>query len=553
MAVKVKDKFATLVCEEREGYKQDRAELDQTSQVVAEYTIPRKATFYQKDNRGLDRERRILDSTAARALEMFAAFMWSHLNNPTHQWAQFFPEGAHQDNDKALRDMPASHRKWLETASEITVRRLTTGKSDLYALLHENYLDLGWHGTGCMFIEEDTEIKWGFKSRGFHMKDIYPDESECGRIDKVIRDFRLTTRQAMQRWPNAGDDLRAVTQGNRGPREKNDFMHIVFPRTDSNLLSALSGSGFRVPSRFRWISAWVSEADNRTLQVGGFNEFPYVVNRWMKMTDDVYGRAPAHTVLGDILMVNQVSDSFLRGAEKLVDPPLIVPDGGLVSPIRMFPGGVTTTDGEQDIRPLLPPGASRIEMGDHVIKSRQEAIREGFFVPLFISPDNPVKTATQVLQEADERNQATSPMVMRQQNELFEPILRRAFHSLYRRRAFPTPPEGLDVKNLTIRYLSPIVTSVKQMEALSMMRMFETIAPFAGVPGGEELFDNFDLDEVARVAHNASGSPARILVGIAQRDKERAARREAEVAQAQADQLPELLKAGAAVQKARQG
>lgn len=233
-----------------------------------------------------------------------------------------------------------------------------------------------------------------------------------------------------------------------------------------------------------------------------------MVPRWYKTRGELYGRSPAMTALPDIRMVNQMSATILRGAEKIVDPPLVIPDGGLVSPARLFPGGITYSEGTVEIKTLIPPGTSRIETGNQLLEQRQQSIREAFFTPLFVTPDSPVKTATQVLQEVDERNRAVSPMLVRVQSELFFGLIRRVYNLLLRAGRIPDPPEEMAGDDLTVEYVSPLIASQRQMEALSTVRLYEMMAPWYGLDKG--IGDHVSIDRLWPVILMGSGAPAQI-------------------------------------------
>jgi hypothetical protein len=245
------------------------------------------------------------------------------------------------------------------------------------------------------------------------------------------------------------------------------------------------------------------------MHVGVYEEFPYMVPRWLKVRNDPYGRGPGTKVLPDVRMVNRMFETILRGAEKLVDPPLLIPDGGLISPLRLFPGGISFSEGNVKPEALIPPGASRIEMGNELLFRKQRDVERGFFVQLFQTEDTPVKTATQVLQEVDERNRAVSPMLVRQQAELFHPLVKRIFGILARLGRIPPLPDVIQETRVSVEYLSPLTGSQVQIEALGLVRLMETAAGWAQVD--EAIFDIFDGDEVAKVLHAGSGAPMRVL------------------------------------------
>ena len=484
--------------EQRERSK--RSELEGLWQRIGRYVIPRRATFTEEVSAGVERNRSVLDSTAPRSLELFAAFLHTLLNNPATQW---FKIKVADDNKKLNEDTTV--RKWLESSEKRMLSSMSSQAANLYPHLHQVYLDLGAFGTSCLYVEADVENL--IRIRAYHMADVVITESHTGFVDGVYRQFNMTPRQAKQRWPDRslGKAIDNVTGKDMDKDVR--FIHAVFDVQDSELGPLLTKKLLSRGAPFA--SIWINALDNQKVGEGTFEEFPYMVPRWYKVRGDVYGRSPAMTVLPSIQMVNRMKETILRGAEKLVDPPLLLPDGGLVSPIRLYPGGISFSEGPVKPEALIPPGASRIEMGNALLEKAQEAIRDGFFVPLFITPGSPVKTATQVLQEVDVRNRAVSPMLINTQSELFHPFIQRVFNIHLRGGLFDELPAELVDKAIDIEYISPLTASQQQMEGLSVLRLFEGLAPWSEVDPG--VFDGFDTDDVAKVLHKASGAPASIL------------------------------------------
>ena len=46
------------------------------------------------------------------------------------------------------------------------------------------------------------------------------------------------------------------------------------------------------------------------------------------------------TALPDVKMLNEMSKTTIKAAQKQVDPPLLVPDDGFILPVRTVPGGL---------------------------------------------------------------------------------------------------------------------------------------------------------------------------------------------------------------------
>ncbi len=510
---RARDQLAVALVQQEAHLRGERATSEALWQNVAELVIPRRASFQEEVVPGVERNRKILDSTAARSLELFASFIHTLLNNPSVTWIKIGVSSAPELNDRMLV------RKWLEASGDIIMTDLAGPQANIYSHLHQVYLDLGAFGTAVLFLDAGPDGR--LRVRYHHLAKAVMAENAFGIIDTLHLTETFTPRQAQQKWP--GLDLGKSVEKAKGKdvHKPLRFIHSVFPNTDAvaGLLPArvrLSGAPFA--------SSWTNAADNITIQTGAFEEFPYITPRWYKSRGEIYGRSPAMTVLPDIRMVNTMSDTILRGAEKIVDPPLLLPDGSLISPVRMFSGGITFSDGAVKPESLIPPGTARIEVGNDLLQRRQEAIREGFFVPLFATPESPVKTATQVLQEADERNRAVSPMLVRTQEELHQKLATRSFNILDRQGRLPPMPPALQGHTLKIEFVSPLTASQKETEGLSTMRLFEAMAAWAQFDAG--IFDGVDIDVVRDILHQATGAPAKLARSRADIERLRGARQE---------------------------
>lgn len=538
--------LAKFAFDEDKRLREERAIWDPLFQEISRLVIPRKATFTEStETAGLERNRHVLDSTAPRALELFAAFISSTMTNPSTEWLKLMVKG-----DRELNKQQAV-KEHLEVMNRITMDELASETTNVYPHLHSTYFDLGSFGQGVLHSgDSDGELRY----RNFHLADCVWDTAEDGRPDTMYRQFQFTPRKAEQRWDMEAlhpDMQRLLREHSKRVNQETRWLHVAVPTTD-RATAALMSPGVREQTG-NWFEYYVDIKNKHVIAPIVDDTFTYHIPRWYVERNEKMGRSPAMTVLPDIRMVNRMKATLLRGAEKLVDPPLVMRDGALMSPVRLFPGGITFTEGDVTPQPLIPPGASRIEIGERLIERSQDIIREGFFVPLFLTESTPVKTATQVLQESGERNRAVSPMLIRLQAEFYHPLIRRAVTKLDQQGKYPEMPAELQGVELEIEYQSPLVGAAREMEGLAMLRFFELIGPLAGVDPG--VFDLIDSDEYTKTAHSAAGAPAKILRKTAAVKKLRAARaaqqqQEQALQQAQvtADSTAKLLKAGASGQ-----
>jgi hypothetical protein len=508
-----------------EQLRTDRASEEALWREVYEFILPDKSQFSVNVSDGIQRQRDLLDSTATRALEMFSSFLFTTLNNPSTQWIEVSAVDAPPDLAKS-----ASFRKALADTQRGVQDWMVSGQSGLYDALHEAYMDFGSIGNAAV---HGFLVGSNYRAMAKHMADVVFDEDAFGMLSAAFVRYHWTNEQVAQKFGEAAllrkgeDTLDAESMHKRRMEPgRQCYVHAVFPASPVrySLAAALPKSEIGAA----YASVWVRQDDGEVVpgSITPSNTQEYAVGRWSRTKNRRLGRGPGVNALPDIRMVNRISAAIVRASEKLNDPPMAVKDGSLLSPLRLFSGGVTYYDGDQPPTALLPPGASRVDVGDALLQTRQEAIQQAFFTPLFMNPDSPVRSATEILQLTDERNRAVGPMLTRVQTELFVPIVARALDLADQVGALPDLPPELEDVRLRIQYRSPLTASQRQIEALGVSRLFEASAPWAQVDPG--VMDPFDIDKIADVLHAGSGAPVEILRTAQQVKQLRAARAEAQ-------------------------
>jgi len=301
----------------------------------------------------------------------------------------------------------------------------------------------------------------------------------------------------------------------KDPHKEFTCIHAVEPRDGFNPNSKLARD-------MPWMSAYILEEEKIILDISGFNEFPFMAPRWTKTAGEVYGRSPAMTSLPDIKMVNEMSKTVIKAAQKATDPPLMVPDDGFMLPLRTIPGGLNYyRAGTQDVVKPLMDGV-RPDIGLDFIESRRQHILKTFHVDWMQMREGPAMTATEVLQRQEERMRLMGPMVGRLQFELLGPMIDRVFAIMNRRKMLPTAPQELQGKTLRIDYVSPVARAQKTQQLFSFTRLIETMTPLAQIK--PDIFDNLNADGTVRWAHKLLDAPSETLHSEEEVAKSRQAR-----------------------------
>lgn len=475
--------------------KQIRSPWESLWQDCTDMVNPRRGDFNVSRSQG-DRSRydRVYDSTAPLANEQLAAGLHGYLTAPSETWFNLILErmGAKEASDQVI--------EYLQEVVEIMFRDVFhSPNSNFGSMIHELYLDLGSYGTGVMYIEDRPGKPINFRT--YHLAECFVAESAEGTVDTLYRQYKHTGRQLVQLYKDVLPE-KFIENVYKDPHKEYTCIHAVEPRDSFNPSSKLAKD-------MPWMSAYVLEEEKLVLSLGGFNEFPYMVPRWTKTAGEVYGRSPAMTAMPDIKMVNEMSKTVIKAAQKATDPPLLVPDDGFMLPLRTIPGGLNYyRSGTQDtVKPLVE--GIRPDIGLEFIDSRRQHILKTFHVDWMQMREGPSMTATEVLQRQEERMRLMGPMVGRLQFELLGPMIDRVFNILARRKMLPQPPQDVEGRTLRIDYVSPVARAQKTQQLFNFTRLLESIVPLANVK--PDVFDNIDADGTVRWAAKLLDVPTATL------------------------------------------
>jgi hypothetical protein len=243
-----------------------------------------------------------------------------------------------------------------------------------------------------MFIEEDAEDVVRFSTR--HIGEIYISENNKGKIDTIFRKFKISARSAVTQFGANNVSSKLLGVANKNPFEEVELLHVVYPRDTFDPKK-------KDAKNMQYASVYIEIDSKEQISESGFNEFPYVVPRYLKASFEIYGRSPAMTALPDVKMLNEMCKTTIKAAQKQVDPPLLVPDDGFILPVKTMPSGLNFyRSGTRDRIEPLNIGANN-PLGLNMEEQRRNAIRDTFYVNQLMMQNGPTMTATEVVQRND--------------------------------------------------------------------------------------------------------------------------------------------------------
>ena len=458
-------------------------------QELADYMLPEKSDIVRKRSRGEKRSENIFDSTSQLAVDLLSSALHGMLTSGATPWFHLDMKDENIGRDDEVRE-------WLESSSMSMMRAFN--RSNFETEVHGMYVDLVVFGTGCMFIEmEDKTLR--FSTR--HISEFFIQENQFGLVDTVFRKYKSPVRQVIQRFglDNVTEYIKKKFE--QKPDEEVELLHVVLPRMNRN---PDKPDNQNMP----FASFYIDMETKQFLSIGGFEEFPYVVPRFLKSTGEIMGRSPAMTALADVKMLNLMSKTIIQAAQKQIDPPLLVPDDGFILPVRTQPGGLNFfRSGTRDTISPLNTGAN-IPIGLNMEQQRREAIRSAFYVDQLLSGTSPNMTATEVVQRQEERMRVIGPVLGRLMNEMLKPLIDRVFSLMLRNEMLAIPPEILQGRDIDIEYVSPLAKVQKSTSLNSTMKALEILLPLSqSLPVGDHL----DADGLVRHVTDSLGVPKSVL------------------------------------------
>ena len=516
------DDLVTRIITKQESLKSYRTPWENLWQDCGEYVNPNRGDFstirYRADTARYDK---IYDTTAPLANENLASGLHGFLTSPSQRWFSLSTFDDEINEEYQVKE-------WLNKTTNILYDRVfNIPESNFNSQAHELYLDLGSFGTAVMMVQDNPGS--GISFRTFHLADCYIQENDSGFVDTLYRKYKRTGRQLMERFGDAVPE-KIIKISQKDPYREFEVIHAVEP-------SETYGDPIKKPTKKAFKSCYVLLEEKTLLEEGGFDEFPYMVPRWSKVAGEIYGRSPSMTSLPDIKMVNAMMKTIIKAAQKITDPPLLVPDDGFILPVRTVPGGLNFyRSGTQDrIEPLETRG--RPDIGFDLLNNRREHIKAAFHVDWMQMPDqkgSPNMTATEVVARQEEKMRLMGPMIGRLQVEFLGPLIDRVFKIMMRKKQIPQPPGILEGQEMKILYTSPLARAQKSGQLMTITRLFESMVPlFQAKP---DLLDNMNTDETFRYFHHLLDAPAKILNPEEKVQEERQQRQEQQEQMMQAEQ-----------------
>jgi hypothetical protein len=418
-------------------------------------------------------------------------------------------------------------------------------RSNFYQSLGEIFTDAGALGTGVMYMEEDTETGLVYFSVR-HLKECFIAENRWGVVDTVFRRFMMTREQVVEQFPDV-IDKEFSKKATDHPDVLVEVLHIVEPGDENNFRSVYMLTEEKMGK------------DLKFLDESFYDYFPYIVWRFRKNSEEVYGRSPAMDAIYDVEMLNFMAKSLAEAAHKAINPSLLAPES-MRGQIKVNPGGISYGNAQalSQIKTLYGGALGQYPLGIDQYNRRVEIVKAHFRVNLNSylyegdSSQPERRTATEVRAREAQNTAIQCSVVARATREVFAPAISNMFKIELKAKRLPGfPPELAQLAGLPmeVEYTGPLAK--KQEQYLRSSSVIDgTSAVFGIAQQIPQVVDNFDWDYISREAADANGMPKMAVMDqkVVQQIRDQRAKQQAQMQQ-QAMAL-EMAKVNPALSKA---
>ena len=449
-----------------------------------EYALPMRNLYdgYAEQNiPGQDKMKRVFDSTAIHSTARFANRIQSSLFPPQRAWCRLQPGN----------DIPADRHLEAQQALDLYTEKMfgVMNQSGFDLAIGEFLLDLAV-GTAVMLIQPGDEIT-PIRYTAIPSYHVTFEEGPNGSVDTVYRTLRRPYRVLELEFPDIKIPADMVARYKEDETKEVELIEATYTK-DGYIHYCL-----------------ITKQEDIKLVSRELKSFPWVVSRYMKASNERYGRGPVLYALPDIKTLNKVVELTLKNASISIGGVFTAVDDGVLNPqaISIVPGaviGVGSNGGPRgpSLQPLPRSGdsnLSQIVANDLRLAIKKTLLDES------LPPDNmSARSATEIVERMKELSQNLGAAFGRLINETMFPIVRRSLELMDEMGMIDLPLRinGLEV---TVNPISPLAMA-SNMDKLNEVMQFLEVSQALG-PTGQALLK---MDAVGDYIADQLGIPAKL-------------------------------------------
>ena len=446
------------------------------------------------------RDTNIYHSVAWQANQSFAAGVMSGLTPPSRQWFRLI-----WSND-TMKNHPEAG-ELLDKRMNILQDVLL--KSNFYNAIHSAYLELAFgQAPLAIFQDADTGVHFVPFTVGTYMMENGPD----GIVDTFCTKYEMTARQLADKFgaDRLPSSIRAELE-NGGVKTKHKLWWLVEPnRFHDRNKEVMDKYHMKYLSLY-----WLEEGEKDFIDIGGFQEWPIPVARYLVTGNETYGKGPGWFAEGDSKGLQKLEKDDIIAVELGIKPPMAASATTAKQGINLTPGSYTVVERNEPVTPLFNVNVNLQHLQEKIL-DLQDRIKRAYSADLFMMLErleDKNMTAQEVLQRKQEQLQQLGPVVQRLQFEFLRKIIERVYNILDRAGILPQPEDAelalaLSQEEVTIEYISPLA----QAQKMAGMTNIEQAIAFTGqlAQFDQSVLDKIDFAKTIDSYFDMVGAPASI-------------------------------------------
>lgn len=432
---------------------------------LSEHLSPRQSRFFVEDrNKGDRRNHKILNERGRLASRTLRSGLMSGVTNPARVWA------ALRTADPDLNQYQPV-KIFLETLRDRMLEIFL--RSNLYTTLPTVYGDLGDYGTTAYFAPEDPQslIRCYHYPIGSYM--LATDNR--GRMDTCYREFSLTARQTIAQFgkSNVSGATQKLADQPAGKETWVPLVHAIEPNPHYDP----GKDHFAAYKKFHSCYFEIGADKDKKLHTGGFDTFPVLAPRWDVTGEDIYATScPGMDSLGSNRQLQLREKRKGQLIDKGVSPPMKGPASLKDKRSSILSGDMTYIDAAvngTNFEPVYKPEPAYYQWVLEDIAALENRISRTYFEDLFLMLANDTRsniTAREIAERHEEKLLQIGPVLLRQNDEHFDPLFDLMFSYMARNRLLPPVPPEMRSMDLNVEYISILSQAMKMAGAGSLER-----------------------------------------------------------------------------------
>ena len=409
-------------------------------------------------------------------------------------------------------------------------------RSNFYSEAYMLIGDASSIGTATLYAEEDIARK---KINFICMNpgECYIAENRFGEVDTMFRKFAMTARAASQIF-----DVNLMEPGLRNavenaPYSLFNFIHACFPRDDIEMYFKPDGtiqpkSGM---DNTKWVSMYIQGGNaavtsrtpstggsgTKVLKKSGYSFNPFITWRWLKNSEETYGRSPAMDAIVDIMKLNVIGKTMLQAAQMSVEPPMLVHEK-FRNRLQLGPRGRNYFKANEMSKESISPinMGMNFSIGVDRENKLQKIIEQHFMTDYFVmlwkaAMEGSQLSVPQVLEMQGEKASIMMPMMERMIFDFLNPVIDVVDMIEENAGRMPDPPDFVKEilmpyagTSMPVQYNGPLAVAQKRWaKAQGVLQGLETLKPLMQV--FPEVADVIDPTGTAMELVKDSGWPAK--------------------------------------------